>query len=135
MNAPGVGFGVATRSPRRTFWWISMRPGLPVNCSDVYHVGWLLIGLYKTDPVGPHPPENHLEDLFRNLDRRVPVPPHCIFNASKMADAVSSEYLYLHLHPQRAVLRTGAAVTTRGAFSLELERALFAALKAATGHR
>lgn len=110
----------------------------PAACSaswsGINHLGWLT-GLYETDPDGPLPPENYLEDLYRDPDRLVRVHPSRLFEASEMAGAVPSEYVYLHLHPQRAMLRTRTAGTTRGASILDLEKTLFSALRAAAGNR
>ena len=54
-----------------------------------------------------------------------------LFETSEMAGAIPSEYVFLHLHPDRAVERTRASGTTRGASILGLEETLFAALEAA----
>lgn len=102
--------------------------------SGINHLGWLT-SLYEADPEGLLPPENHLEDLFRDPDRLVRAHRTRLFEASEMARAVPSEYVFLHVHPQRAVLRTHAAGTTRGASILGLEKTLFAALRAAAGNR
>ena len=87
------------------------------------------------DPVGPHPPEHYLEDLCLNSDRRAPVQPNCLFKASDILDAVSSDYVHLHFHPRRAVFRAGTAGTTRGDFLFDLENAHFAGPKGAIGDR
>ena len=110
------------------------RAACSAGWSGINHLGWLT-GIYGTEPAGPLPPENHLEDLFRDPDRLARVHLHRLFEASEMARAVPSEYVYLHLHSQRAVLRTRAAGMTRGAVILDLEGKLFAALEAATGNR
>lgn len=110
----------------------------PAACSPgwsgINHLGWLT-SLYEAAPDGPLPPENHLEDLFRDPERLVRAHRNRLFEAAEMARAVPSEYVFLHLHPQRAVLRTHAAGTTRGASILDLEGTLFAALRAAAGNR
>ena len=110
------------------------RAACSVAWSGINHLGWLT-GLYEADPTGPLPPENHLEDLFRDPGRLVRVYPNHLFEASEMVGAIPSEYVYLHLHAQRAVLRTRAAGTTRGASILSLEGTLFSALEAAAGDR
>lgn len=102
--------------------------------SGINHLGWLT-SLYEAIPEGSLPPANHLEDLFRDPDRLVRAHRNRLFEASEMAQAVPSEYVFLHLHPQRAVLRTRAAGMTRGTSILRLEKTLFAALNAAGGNR
>lgn len=109
----------------------------PDNCSvgwsGVNHLGWLT-ALHEADPTGAFPPQNRLENLFRDPDRLERVHRDGLFEASEMARAVPSEYVFLHLHPQRAALRTRAAGTTRGAAILDLEATLFASLEAAAGN-
>ena len=104
-----------------------------VGWSGINHLGWLT-ALHEADPTGTFPPDNHLEDLFRDPERLVRVHRTRLFEASEMAGAVPSEYVFLHLHPQRALLRTRAAGTTRAASILGLEETLFAALRAASGN-
>ena len=103
-----------------------------VGWSGINHLGWLT-ALHEADPTGAFPPENRLEDLYRDPDRLQRVHPDGLFEASEMAGAIPSEYVFLHLHPDRAALRTRRAGTTRGARILELEATLFAALRASAG--
>ena len=106
-------------------------PGaLSVGWSGVNHLGWLT-ALHEADPTGAFPPENHLEDLFGDRDRLLRIHRDGLFESSEMAGAIPSEYVFLHLHPDRAVERTRASGTTRGASILDLEETLFAALAAA----
>ena len=103
-----------------------------VGWSGINHLGWLT-ALHEADPTGAFPPENRLEDLYRDPDRLQRVHRDGLFEDSEMAGAIPSEYVFLHLHSKRAALRTRAAGTTRGASILDLEATLFAALKAAGG--
>lgn len=105
-----------------------------VGWSGINHLGWLT-ALYGNDSDDPLPPENHLSDLYRDPDRLLRVHRVRLFEAEEMAGAMPSEYVFLHLHPKRAVIRTRVAGTTRGASILDLEAALFAALKDARGNR
>ena len=104
-----------------------------VGWSGINHLGWLT-ALDEADPTGAFPPENRLENLFGDQDRMLRIHRDGLFETSEMAGAVPSEYVFLHLHPDRARERTRAAGTTRGASILEMEGALFAAL-AAAGNR
>ena len=106
-------------------------PGaVSVGWSGINHLGWLT-ALHEADPTGAFPPENHLENLFGDRDRLLRIHRDGLFETSEMAGAIPSEYVFLHLHPDRAVERIRAAGTTRGAAILELEGTLFAALAAA----
>ena len=98
--------------------------------SGINHLGWLT-ALHEADPTGAFPPENRLEDLFGDRDRLLRIHRDGLFETSEMAGAIPSEYVFLHLHPDRAVERTRASGTTRGAAILDLEETLFAALAAA----
>lgn len=101
-----------------------------VGWSGINHLGWLT-ALEEADPTGAFPPENRLEDLFGDPDRLLRIHRDGLFETSEMAGAIPSEYVFLHLHPHRAVERTRASGTTRGASILDLEETLFAALAAA----
>lgn len=106
-------------------------PGaVSVGWSGINHLGWLT-ALHEADPSGAFPPENHLEDLFGDRDRLLRIHRDGLFETSEMAGAIPSEYVFLHLHPHRAMERTRASGTTRGASILDLEETLFAALAAA----
>ena len=82
---------------------------------------------------GPFPPTDRLAELFRDPDRLLRVHPGPLFAEAELAGAVPSEYVFLHLHPERA--RDGArrAGTTRGSQVLALEARLFAELDATRG--
>lgn len=101
-----------------------------VGWSGINHLGWLT-ALNEADPSGVFPPENRLENLFGDRDRLLRIHRDGLFETSEMAGAIPSEYVFLHLHPQRAMERTRASGTTRGASILDLEATLFAALAAA----
>ena len=101
-----------------------------VGWSGINHLGWLT-ALHEADPTGVFPPENRLENLFGDRDRLLRVHRDGLFETSEMAGAIPSEYVFLHLHPDRAMERTRASGTTRGASILDLEATLFAALAAA----
>lgn len=103
-----------------------------VGWSGINHLGWLT-ALEEADPTGAFPPENRLEDLFGDTDRLLRIHRDGLFETSEMAGAIPSEYVFLHLHPDRALERTRASGTTRGASILGLEETLFAALAAAGG--
>ncbi|MDE2882116.1 MAG: hypothetical protein OXP70_09705 [Acidobacteriota bacterium] len=103
-----------------------------VSWSGINHLGWLT-ALEEADPTGAFPPENRLEDLFGDPDRLLRIHRDGLFESSEMARAIPSEYVFLHLHPNRAMERTRASGTTRGAAILNLEQALFAGLAAAAG--
>ncbi len=100
-----------------------------VGWSGINHLGWLT-ALHEADPTGVFPPENRLENLFGDRDRLLRVHRDGLFETSEMAGAIPSEYVFLHLHPDRAMERTRASGTTRGASILDLEATLFAALAA-----
>ncbi len=107
----------------------------PAACScgwsGINHLGWLT-ALYGKEPGAdaPFPPENRLGGLFRDPDRLLRVHRAPLFEPSEMAGAIPSEYVFLHLHPERARERTAAAGATRGESILELEAQFFAALGA-----
>ena len=103
-----------------------------VGWSGINHLGWLT-ALEEADPTGVFPPENRLENLFGDPDRLLRIHRDGLFETSEMAGAIPSEYVFLHLHPDRAAERTRAAGTTRGAAILDLEETLFAELRATDG--
>ena len=103
-----------------------------VGWSGINHLGWLT-ALEEADPTGVFPPENRLENLFGDPDRLLRIHRDGLFETSEMAGAIPSEYVFLHLHPDRAAERTRAAGTTRGAAILDMEETLFATLRAANG--
>lgn len=103
-----------------------------VGWSGINHLGWLT-ALEEADPTGVFPPENRLENLFGDPDRLLRIHRDGLFETSEMAGAIPSEYVFLHLHPDRAAERTRAARTTRGAAILDLEETLFAELRATDG--
>ena len=103
-----------------------------VGWSGINHLGWLT-ALEEADPTGVFPPENRLENLFGDPDRLLRIHRDGLFETSEMAGAIPSEYVFLHLHPDRAAERTRASGTTRGAAIFDLEETLFAALRATDG--
>ena len=103
-----------------------------VGWSGINHLGWLT-ALEEADPTGVFPPENRLENLFGDPDRLLRIHRDGLFETSEMAGAIPSEYVFLHLHPDRAAERTRAAGTTRGAAILDMEATLFAMLAATDG--
>ena len=84
-----------------------------VGWSGINHLGWLT-ALEEADPTGVFPPENRLENLFGDPDRLLRIHRDGLFETSEMAGAIPSEYVFLHLHPDRAAERTRASGTTRG---------------------
>ena len=109
--------------------------------SGINHLGWLT-GLYASEDRGEgadanappaFPPDNVLFDLYRDPDRLARVHPDGLFDAAEMAGAIPSEYVFLHLHPERAVARAQAAGATRGDAILGMEAALFHDLRQAEG--